>query len=62
MSYVNCVCFDILDGNLMYSADGLGVIKVWNVYVTKQQSKKGEDVNLCNLSYLSISRIYVYVF
>ncbi len=39
-SYVNSLCFDD-EGSKMYTADGIGVIRVWNVYVTDQPSKRG---------------------
>ena len=40
MSYVNSLCFDT-DGAKLFSADSLGVLRIWNVYVTEQPSKRG---------------------
>ena len=40
-SYVNSLCFDD-EGSKLFSADGVGKIRVWNVYVTDQPSKRGK--------------------
>ena len=40
-SYVNSLCFDD-EGSKLFSADGAGKIRVWNVYVTDQPSKRGK--------------------
>ncbi len=40
LSHINALCFDE-DGKLMYSGDGLGILRIWNVHVTDQPSKKG---------------------
>ena len=39
-SYVNTLCFDD-EGTKLFTADGVGKIRVWNVYVTDQPSKRG---------------------
>ncbi|GFR59630.1 jouberin [Elysia marginata] len=38
--HINSVCFDTDDGQKMYSADSVGTILIWNVYVTEQASRK----------------------
>ncbi|XP_033737051.1 jouberin-like isoform X2 [Pecten maximus] len=38
--HVNSICFDD-DGQKLYTADSVGDIKVWNVYVTEKVSQKG---------------------
>ena len=40
LGYVNTLCFDD-EGAKLYSADSMGQIRVWNVYVTDKPSKKG---------------------
>ncbi|KAK2193936.1 hypothetical protein NP493_4g02002 [Ridgeia piscesae] len=39
-SFINAVCFDS-DGKRLFSADNVGVIYMWNVYVTELPSSKG---------------------
>lgn len=39
-SMVNSLCF-AKDGHQLFSADAAGTIRVWNVHVTDQPSKKG---------------------
>lgn len=39
-SYINSLCFDE-EGTKLYSADNMGIIKIWNVYVTEKATKKG---------------------
>ncbi|KAI0209499.1 Jouberin [Lamellibrachia satsuma] len=39
-SFINSVCFDS-DGKRLFSADSVGVIYMWNVYVTELPSSKG---------------------
>ena len=41
-SFVNSLCFDD-EGTKLFTADGVGKIRVWNVYVTDQPSKRGRD-------------------
>jgi WD40 repeat protein len=41
--YVNSVCFDS-DGQKMYSADSIGIINIWNVFVTEQPHHRGIDL------------------
>ncbi|GFO18892.1 abelson helper integration site 1 [Plakobranchus ocellatus] len=38
--HINSICFDTDDGQKMYSADSVGTILIWNVYVTEQTSRK----------------------
>ncbi|KAI8787355.1 jouberin [Biomphalaria glabrata] len=38
--HINSICFDTDDGQKMYSADSVGTILIWNVYVTEQASRK----------------------
>ncbi|KAH9498473.1 Jouberin [Bulinus truncatus] len=38
--HINSICFDVDDGQKMYSADSVGTILIWNVYVTEQVSRK----------------------
>ncbi|OWF48871.1 jouberin-like isoform X4 [Mizuhopecten yessoensis] len=38
--HVNSLCFDD-DGQKMYTADSVGIVLIWNVYVTEKVSQKG---------------------
>ncbi|XP_035826372.1 jouberin isoform X2 [Aplysia californica] len=38
--HINSVCFDTDDGQKMYSADSVGTILIWNVFVTEQAARK----------------------
>ncbi|XP_052095753.1 jouberin-like isoform X1 [Mytilus californianus] len=40
--YVNSVCFDS-DGQKMYSADSIGSISIWNVFVTEQPHHRDQN-------------------
>ncbi len=73
-SFVNSVCFDD-EGTKLFSADGVGKIRVWNVYVTDQPSKRGEAGRpgfmslvarflscLCAVCFVTFSFIFVVFF
>ncbi|XP_059177795.1 jouberin-like isoform X2 [Physella acuta] len=38
--HINSICFDTDDGQKMYTADSVGTILIWNVFVTDQTSRK----------------------
>ncbi|XP_060065201.1 jouberin-like [Ylistrum balloti] len=40
--HVNSLCFDD-DGQKLYTADSVGDINIWNVYVTEKSSQKGQS-------------------
>ncbi|CAD5113877.1 DgyrCDS3040 [Dimorphilus gyrociliatus] len=64
VSHVNCICFDE-DGRVMFSSDGLGNIRKWNVYVTEVPSKNGvtrdwtlkDDINMDEIKGKTVNRI-----
>ena len=39
--YINSICFDDDDGQKMYSADSVGTVNIWNVYVTDEPDRRG---------------------
>lgn len=45
IGYVNSICFNS-DGNLLYSADSAGEIKVWNCFLSNEAAHKGYFRNL----------------
>ncbi|XP_076440565.1 jouberin-like [Babylonia areolata] len=38
--YINSICFDDDEGQKMYSADSVGVVNIWNVYVTDEPDRR----------------------
>ncbi|KAL8612119.1 hypothetical protein ACOMHN_013998 [Nucella lapillus] len=38
--YINSICFDDTEGQKMYSADGVGVVNIWNVYITDEPDRR----------------------
>lgn len=40
--HINSICFDVDDGQKMYSADSTGVVNSWNVYVTDELGRRGQ--------------------
>lgn len=46
--YINSICFDDDDGQKMYSADSIGTINIWNVYVADESDRRAfvRDWNL----------------
>ena len=53
--HINSVCFDTDDGQKMYSADSLGTIIIWNVYVTEQAGRKREIYHIDELTRLFLT-------
>ena len=56
--YINSICFDDDDGQKMYSADSVGTVNIWNVYITDEPDRRGMSCllwHMCVSSYLCLS-------
>ena len=38
--YINSICFDGDEGLKMYSADSVGTVNIWNVFVTDETDRR----------------------
>ena len=47
--HINSLCFGD-DGDKMYSADSVGALCIWNVFVTDQTSRRGKNKKIRDMN------------